>query len=179
MKQFAELLLLAVFALTATAFAGGEPRTAGYWRMWNGCSEGNKARVAAQNGGADAGFYILEDLLPQRLGLLDVTTCQVGVDILDMRAVAGADKIGDGEKMKSDAAYRLAANLLTAHLNMGAGAGDCRDVQDAVLEAETLLLNVEFNGTGKYLGPKHPQYQKALELEEKLVTYNTGKLCSP
>ena len=179
MRQFAGLLLLAVFALAATAFAGGEPRTVGYWQMWNGCSESNRAHVAAQNGGAAAGFYILDDLLPQRLGLLDVTTCQVGVDILGMRAVGAAGKIGDGEKMKSDAAYRLAANLLTAHLNMGAGAEDCRDVQDAILEAETLLLNIEFNGTGKYLGPKHPQYHMALDLEEKLVTYNTGKLCSP
>jgi hypothetical protein len=34
---------------------GGEPRSAGYWLLWNGCVEGNKADVAAANGGRSAG----------------------------------------------------------------------------------------------------------------------------
>ena len=44
-------------------YPGGEPRTIGYWKNWNTCTGGNQANTAAANGGPDAGWYILDDLL--------------------------------------------------------------------------------------------------------------------
>jgi hypothetical protein len=47
---------------------GGEPRTIGYWKNWNGCTSGNQSATAQKNGGAAAGFFLVEDLLPQLVG---------------------------------------------------------------------------------------------------------------
>jgi hypothetical protein len=59
---------------------GGEPRTAGYWLARNSCAEDNRADVAAANGGREAGWIILDDLLQDPgilLGGLSVETCPI------------------------------------------------------------------------------------------------------
>ena len=57
------------------------PRTAGYWLVWNACAEDNQADVARANGGREAGWLILDDLLAHPgilLGELAVETCERG-----------------------------------------------------------------------------------------------------
>ena len=49
----------------------------------------------------------------------------------------------------------------------------------AALAAETLLDQIDFDGTGKYLRPKDALYTTALELAYTLDQYNNGLLCSP
>ena len=64
---------------------GGEPRTAGYWLVWNACAEENKADVAVANGGREAGWILLDDLLADPgilLGDLAVEACEQGLRLL-------------------------------------------------------------------------------------------------
>ncbi len=100
---------------------GGDPRTIGYWKNWNRCTSGNQAATAEKNGGAAAGFFLVEDLLPQRIGDFDVTTCQQAVKLLSKQDQAGKSK-------SSDAAYELGAQLLAARFNLAAGAETCAAV---------------------------------------------------
>jgi CSLREA domain-containing protein len=152
--------------------AGGEPRTIGYWKNWNRCTSGNQAATAAKNGGAAAGFFLVEDLLPQRIGDLDVTTCQQAVKLLSKQDQAGKSK-------SSDAAYELAAQLLAARFNLAAGAETCAAVQQAVLDGQTLLDGINFTGSGDYLGSKSKDARRAqaLSLAATLDRYNNGNLC--
>jgi hypothetical protein len=160
---------------------GGDPRTIGYWKNWNTCTSGNQATTAAKNGGAAAGFFLLNDLLPQTLSTGDantaddfkVTTCAQGVKILNKQDLSGNNK-------SSDAAYSLAAQLLAAKLNLAAGAETCSSVQTAVMDAQTLLDNLNFNGTGSYLPSntnKVALRNTALNLASTLDKYNNGDLC--
>ena len=98
-------------------FPGGDPRTIGFWKNWNTCTNGNQYLTAAENGGPDAGWYILDDLLndpgydfgdltkgsPNTKNghvLLDGDDCELAVLLLDKRDF-------DGRKRASDAAYNL------------------------------------------------------------------------
>ena len=159
-------------------FPGGEPRTIGYWKNWNRCTGGGQDEVADQNGGAAAGFFLVEDLLPQTIGDLTITDCQTAVEILDK------SNVNTGKKMASDAAYELAAQLLAARFNLAAGAETCSAVQTAVVDGQNLLANnpINFNGTGSYLGPKvkgslATLRAQALSLASTLDQYNNGNLC--
>jgi hypothetical protein len=155
---------------------GGEPRTIGYWKNWNQCTGGGQAAVADKNGGADAGFFLVEDLLPQQIGDFDVTLCTQAVKILSKQDQSGKSKA-------NDAAYELAAQLLAAKLNLAAGAETCTAVQTAVAQGQALLANdVSFTGSGDYLGPKVKGAlltlrNQALSLATTLDRYNNGNLC--
>ncbi len=157
-------------------FPGGDPRTIGYWKNWNTCTGGGQAMTAAANGGAAAGFFLLDDLLPQLIGDFNVNTCQKGVNILNKQDQNGRNKA-------NDAAYELAAQLLAAKLNLGAGAETCPAVQMAVINGQNLLANnpVNFTGSGDYLGPKAKNLAslraQALSLAATLDQYNNGNLC--
>ena len=100
---------------STTPDPGGDPRTIGYWKNWNRCTGGNQAATAQKNGGAAAGFFLVEDLLPQRIGDFTVTSCQQAVKLLSKQDQAGKSK-------SSDAAYELGAQLLAARFNLAAGA---------------------------------------------------------
>lgn len=164
---------------------GGDPRTIGYWKNWNTCTGGNQAAVAAKNGGAAAGVYILDNLLPQTLSTGDsntgddykVTTCLQAVKILSKQDQNGRNKA-------SDAAYELASQLLAAKLNLAAGAETCTAVQTAVTNGQLLLDQINFNGSGDYLGSgrltaaKAAQRTQALSLAATLDQYNNGNLCT-
>jgi hypothetical protein len=151
---------------------GGDPRTIGYWKNWNRCTSGNQANVAQKNGGAAAGFFLVEDLLPQLVGDLNVTTCQVAVKVL-------AKQDRNGKSKSSDAAYELAAQLLAARFNLAAGAKTCASVQQAVLNGQTLLDAINFTGSGDYLGSKSKDVRRgqALALATTLDRYNNGLIC--
>ena len=77
-------------------------------------------------------------------------------------------------------AYGLAARLLAAELNLSAGAQTCQAVVDAVNAGQTLLADVNFDGTGSYW--KGGKNAKALRAEANAVAatldaYNNGELC--
>ena len=151
---------------------GGDPRTIGYWKNWNRCASGNQSATAVKNGGAAAGFFLVEDLLPQLIGDFSVTSCQQAVKLLSKQDQAGRNKA-------SDAAYELGAQLLAARFNLAAGAETCTAVQQAVLDGQTLLDQINFSGTGDYLGSKSKDARRphALVLAATLDRYNNGNLC--
>jgi hypothetical protein len=167
-------------------YPGGAPRTPGYWKNWSTCTGGNQEETAAKLGGVAEGVYLLDDLLPQTVGSFEITDCEVGVSVLDSRST---DK---GKKMANDAAYKLARNLLAARLNQGAEAcvpvgtwpykGDDLSFEQVLAAADTLLTNVGFDGTGKYLDPKNKQdavlRADALYLAGIIDDYNNSQLCT-
>ena len=162
-------------------FPGGEPRTIGFWKNWNTCTGGNQRYNAANNGGPAEGWFILDDLLNNpgfTIGELQLMgdDCVDAVNILDKREINGRNK-----KMANDAAYGLAAQLLAAQVNLSAGAETCQAVVDAVNAGQTLLLGIQFDGTGGYLKGKNggALRAEANALASTLDEYNNGNLCSP
>ncbi len=163
----------------------GEPRTIGYWKNWNTCTNGGQAGTAADNGGFAAGFWLLNDVLsvppmePMMLGDLWINNCVDGVAILNKTDIARKSK-----KRASDAAYGMAAQLLAAKANYAAGAETCLLATTAIEDANELLVTIKFNGLGGYLAPKDakksPQAEQrrlANELAGTLDEYNNGNLC--
>ncbi len=97
----------------------------------------------------------------------------LSVDILDKR------DISSGKKKAKDAAYALAAQLLAAELNFEAGAGTCGAANTAATQAQILLDDINFIGTGNYLKPRpfNPDRATALDLAATLDDYNNNLLC--
>ncbi len=153
---------------------GGDQRTPGYWKNWNRCSPGNQAATADRNGSVDAGFYLLEDVLPIMVGDLVVEDCDTGRLLLDRRDLSGKNR-----KRASDAAYYLASHLIAAEANVEAGASTCPEITDAIAAAKTLLVDIEFDGRGQFLGPRYrgEERQDALDLATLLDAYNNGEVC--
>ena len=151
---------------------GGDPRTIGYWKNWNRCTGGNQSATAAKNGGAAAGFFLVEDLLPQLVGDFSVTTCQKAVKLLAKQDQSGRNK-------SSDAAYELGAQFLASRFNLAAGAEVCSAIQQAVVDAQSLLDTIAFTGSGDYLGSKSKSTWRtqALSLASTIDRYNNGNLC--
>ena len=154
---------------------GGEPRTGGSWITWSSCGENSQAAVAKANGGRQAGWIILDDLLADPgvlVGALQVESCPQGVALLQGRDTSGFDH-------NNDPAYLLAGQLLAAQLNLAAGAETCPAAETAVQAAQLLLLSVGFNGAGLYLGPPaaHQDVETAKILVGQLQNYNVGALC--
>jgi len=161
------------------SYPGGDPRTIGYWKNWNSCSGGNQHLTAEALGGPDAGVYILNDILNSPGVLLGnfplgPEDCEAAVNILNKSDAA------TGKKLANDAAYELASQLLAAKLNHVAGAETCEAVQQAIMDGDQLLIEIGFDGSGKYLGPKDKSGNRslALELAHSLDLYNNGELCN-
>lgn len=154
---------------------GGEPRSTGYWSIWNTCAEDNQDDVARANGEREEGWFLMDDLLADPgilVGTLAVATCDQGVNLLNVKNLQGVE-------MKNDAAYMLAAQLLASQLNLAASSEYCPASDQAVSQAQLLLLNVNFDGTGGYLGPPlaDERIENAKKLTEQLASYNNGTLC--
>jgi hypothetical protein len=195
-RQLIPWLLLLLFALAAACAAepeprleppipaandlfasrgGGDPRTAGYWLLWNSCAPDNRAETAAANGGRAAGWIILDDLLQDPgilLGEVSVASCQEGLNLLSGRDLSGRSR-------KGEAAYELAAQLLVAQLNLAAGASSCPAIDQAVQGGQLLLLSAGWDGSGRYLEqePASRELETALVLTGQLDQYNSGLLC--
>jgi hypothetical protein len=169
-------------------YPGGSPRTPGYWKNWNTCTGGNQWLTAAENGGPEAGWFILDDILTDP-GIDWVTFKLDGGDCLSAQLILDNRDL-TGENMASDPAYNLAKHLLTYQLNMGAGAVTCygmeipgsdiKSMADIEKESVTLLYCIGFTGYGPFLkkapGIKpDPEYvNRALWLAKILDEYNNG-----
>jgi len=154
---------------------GGEPRSPGYWMIWNTCAEGNQAETARANGGREAGWILMDDLIADPgilIGTLHLETCQQGLNLLRSKNMQNID-------MKNDVAYNLAAQLFGAQLNLATGSEYCPALDQVVYDAQILLLGLNFDGTGSYLTPPHAgqNLEKAEASLEQLTSYNTGELC--
>jgi hypothetical protein len=165
-------------------YPGGAPRTPGYWKNWNRCTNGGQQYTADANGGWEEGYWLLEDVLDPDIGggivwndilddgfLFPITSCEDAVLILDKRDL-------NGKKKASDPLHNLATHLLAAQLNFGAGACTTEEVLDKVLEAETLLDKYNFDGYGHdKLNKKDPDAEAANKLADYLDRYNNGEFC--
>jgi hypothetical protein len=151
----------------------GDPRTSAYWALWNTCAPENRADVAAANGGREAGWILLDDLISDpgiQLGDHPVTTCEEGLALLQGRNAAGEDT--------SEPIYGLAAGLLAAELNLNAGAETCPIAEEAVLGGHLVLADAGFDGSGEYTAATSGEIADAIpRLVELLVAYNSGELC--
>ena len=152
----------------------GDPRTIGYWKNWSTCSNGRQAETAARNGGAAEGFFLIDDVLPLMLGGFVVATCEDAVNILDKSSI-------DGRKRANDAAYALASQLLAALANtspvVNAGCTPGNFAQQ-VMDAQQLLTDIGFDGTGSYLRPRDGGPRgDALDFAEFFDEYNNGGFC--
>ena len=154
---------------------GGDPRTPGYWLLWNTCMTDNNAETARANGGREAGWYVLDDFLLDpgiQLGGLVVETCPQAVQLLQMQDVNGIE-----HKDLTD--FRLASALLTAELNLSAKAASCPAVVDAVLDSMRFLNDIGFDGQQTDLLAKADEKRSAdaIIFLSALEQYNQGDLC--
>lgn len=142
---------------------GGEPRSADYWIVWSTCGEDNRAAEAAANGGVDAGWYLVDDLLAYpgvSLADHEVTTCEEAIDILD----ASDDAVFD----------RLVSFLLAAELNLNSGAETCEAAEQSLRASHLALTGLD------YAGPRTIRAEPGtatLQLIDLLGAYNSGELC--
>ena len=136
---------------------GGDARTIGYWKNHSCMAPGNQEDV-------------LSDNLP--IQLTDswlINNCATVVYLLDKRDITGNHK-----KMASDAAYALAAQLAAALLNVNATAATCPVPTSTIDAAQTLLHNIGFDGSGSFIGNKHPQRATALGYAAILDDWNNN-----
>ncbi len=155
------------------ARGAGQPRTAGYWALWNTCAPENRADVAAVNGGREAGWILVDDLLEDpgiQLGNYLVPACPEALALLQGRTATGEET--------SDPIYGLAAALLAAELNMRAGSEICPIADEAALGGHLVLASANFAGTGEYASVLSDETASAIpRLVELLQGYNRGELC--
>jgi hypothetical protein len=149
------------------ASGSGDPRSSNYWILWSSCSEDNRAETAEANGGREAGWIILDDLLEEPgIALADhqVSSCEEGVAILS----------GPG----SDDAAALSRQLLTAELNLNVGSETCPVADESVAAGHLLLASAGFEGpTGSADTLDSEEAASAEQVTELLFLYNSGRLC--
>lgn len=155
--------------------SGGEPRSTGYWLLWNSCAEGNQSATAKANGGREAGWILLDDLLEDPgmlVGNLTLKTCEQAVQVLTAKDDQNTDHA-------NDSVYLLAQQLAAAQLNLAVGSAYCPASDKAVQTAQFLLLGLEFTGSGSYLPPPRtsPHLEEINQLIDQLGAYNNGSLC--
>jgi hypothetical protein len=155
---------------------GGEPRGPGYWLVWNTCTEGNQSATAKANGGRQAGWVLLDDLLADpgiMMGPDEVKTCQQAAAIL-------GGKPSENTPENDLHFYRLAAALLTAQLNLAIPAESCPAVEQAVQAGQLLLVSVGYHpGNASAISSQDPAKDSQLAdfLSGQLDQYNLGELC--
>jgi hypothetical protein len=161
------------FAIDNRPPPGGMALTIGYWKNWSSCTGGGQKPTL------DATLLKLAQAgTPATLGLLVLnpqtqsaaTVCQNAVNILSKQTLGG-------KKMASDPLFNMAAQLLAADLNLGAGAGQCAASATAVNQGHALLTKYKFDGNG--YTPKLTSADSSLanSLGTTLDKYNNNKLC--
>jgi hypothetical protein len=151
--------------------SGGDPRPLAYWAVWNSCAPDNRADLAAANGGREAGWVLVDDLLEDpgiALGDRLLTSCDESLALLEGRKASGEET--------GDPIYNLAAELLAAELNLNVGAESCPAAEEAVLAAHILLSTSNFDGLSS--SPLDTEAGGALNrITDLLSAYNSGILC--
>ncbi len=126
----------------------------------------------ASDGGPSAGWFLLDDLLADpgiQLGDYRLEKCQQGLALLQGQTPQG--------EARDEPVYALAAQLLAAELNLGAGAENCIIAQQALISSHKLLASLGFDGQASY-PTLDSQVAEALPvLTEYLTRYNRGDLC--
>jgi hypothetical protein len=157
-----------------TSTGGGQPRSPGYWIAWSTCGENSQAEAAASNGGREAGWYLIDDFLESpgvAVGDHLLGSCEAAVDLLSTRDVAGPDR-------SDDPTYQLASQVLTAELNLNAGAESCPVIDQTLVVAHALLAAADFDGAGADPGVwTGPQSEAAARLIPLIRDYNAAELC--
>lgn len=147
---------------TRDASGGADPRTAAEWTVWSTCSAESRAAEAAANGGAEAGWPLVDDVLEVRglgLGEHPILSCGEAVEILATTTTAFD---------------RLGSELLAAEINLNVGAETCEAVDQSAWAAQIALAGVEYGGSGSVeIEPGTATFQ----LIELLTAYNLGDLC--
>lgn len=168
-----EVIALPSLEVPLPEISAGDPRTAGYWLLWNACAPGNMAETARLNGGRAKGWIILDDLLADPgivLGDYRVDSCASALELLNGRMLDGTQT--------QDPVYSLAAALLTAELNRSAGAENCQAIETAAAASHVILAAAGFSGMGEYSPALLPEDVEAIPvLTEGLAQYNLGNLC--
>ncbi|MCU0271381.1 MAG: hypothetical protein MUF83_22445 [Acidimicrobiales bacterium] len=144
-----------------------EPRSAQYWITWSTCGAGSKSDLATANGGREAGWVLLDDLLATpgvALAGRRMTTCDDAVMVL-----TGAEG--------TDVTARLAAESLAAEVNYASGAETCRAFDGALRVGRALLEWWEVGGAGSRPADDAEVDALARETIDLLATYNQGNLC--
>ena len=144
------------------ATGDGEPRTASHWVQWSSCGEDSRAAEAEANGGAAAGWHLVDDLLepPVDLAGFVISGCHEAVAVLEPDVGAAFD--------------RLAALTFAAELNLRAGAESCEAVTQSIAAAKLALSGLGYTGPGTVT--EEPGLA-SLQLIDLLTAYNSGELC--
>jgi hypothetical protein len=167
--------------VTNTPPPGGATRTIGYWKNWSSCAQSNGGQYqrAINRGTPEAtlDFYLggagVVSIYP--IGNITSLTCIQAVNLLSKNAL-------DGTKRPGDPIYNMVAQLLGAKLNVAAGAGSCATLDQALIDAQTLLAAIGFDGTKYYSGKLQnytltaAQLAAAQSLAGIFASYNEGTL---
>ena len=140
---------------------GGIAHTPAFWLVWNSCVEEEPPEPVLDETLAKDGLIPLGNAL--------VDSCEAAVALL-----GGTDL--EGEDRSEDAAYRLSVQLLTARLNLLAGAGSCETADEAADAAQELLGSMEFDGHGPGTTVLE-MVDEAVDLADTLNRFNRRQLC--
>jgi hypothetical protein len=161
------------FAIDNKPPPGGMALTIGYWKNWSSCTGGGQKPTLDQTL-----LKMAQGGNPETLGLLvlnpltqsPTTVCNNAVSILSKQTLTG-------KKMASDPLFNMAAQLLAADLNVGAGAGQCAASASAINQAHALLTKYNFDGNGYSPKLTTADANLANSLATTLDKYNNNKLC--
>lgn len=148
---------------------GGPPRPPAYWAVWNSCAEDNRADEAAANGGAEAGWFLVDDILVApgiQLGDYPLGSCGHALAVLE-GGTSGASQV-----------EALAAELLAAELNLNIGSETCPAAEEAAVGGNIILSTLGFAGRDVSLEDASADVVEATPtFIELLAAYNEGALC--
>jgi hypothetical protein len=161
------------FAIDNRPPPGGMALTIGYWKNWSSCTGGGQKptldqtllKLAQAGKPATLGLLVLNPLTQSAS-----TVCRNAVNILSKQTLGG-------KKMASDPLFNMAAQLLAADLNLGAGAGQCAASASTINGGHALLTKYKFDGNGYTPKLTSADANLANSLATTLDKYNNNKLC--
>jgi hypothetical protein len=144
------------FSIDNSPPPGGRALTIGFWRNWASCSDskgkqkptldqtmykmyqaGNRVFAGTPNGVTS----VIDGVVGMRGENANATRdCPHAVSLLSKKNFSG-------KSQSSDPLFNMAAQLVAAELNIGAGAYTCPTVATAIITANGLLSKYNFNGT--------------------------------
>lgn len=159
---------------------GGRAHTIGYWKNWASCKKSggkqaptlDKTLAAVLPNGILMGTDI-KSLAKDAFGLYGQTAAST-VDCPHAVSLLSKQDFG-GKNRASDPLFNMSAQLVAAELNYAAGAAQCIKVSEAISDAEKLLNQYDFVGTG-YTGTlTAADATKANNLATRLDNYNNNR----